>query len=291
MHAWLIKLSLLLLVVPLTIVASEIQVVDDQGNTVTLVKPARRIITLAPHLTEALYAAGAGQYIVATVSYSDFPEQAKRIPRIGSYVRPDLEAIVNLKPDLIVAWQSSNSQPHLDKLRALGIPVFVDEPRNIIDVATTIERLGKLAATTEQAKKHNVDFLQTYVRLQKKYSDRKIIKLFYQFWNEPLMTISGEHLIGEVMELCGAENVFAEALGLAPKVSVEAVLQAKPEVIVAASMGDAYRKWLAYWRQWTILPAVKNNHLYSVNPDYLHRAGPRILLGAEQLCKAVDRAR
>ena len=143
----------------------------------------------------------------------------------------------------------------------------------------------------DSAKTHNADFLKKYDQLQKKYSDRKKIKLFYQFWNEPLMTISGEHLIGEVMALCGAENIFHQALGLAPKVSVEAVLQAKPEVIVAASMGDAYKQWLAYWQQWKMLPAVKNQHLYPINPDYLHRAGPRILLGVEALCSIIDRAR
>lgn len=271
--------------------ASTVLIRDDSGADLSLAQPARRIVSLAPHLTELLFEAGAGSKVVGVVSYSDFPEAAKSLPQVGSYNNVDLEALIALKPDLVVAWKSGNRDAHLDRLAALGIPVYVNEPRNLDDVARALESLGTLAGTDTIARAAAEQYRTRLQGLRTRYSGLSPVRTFYQVWDRPLMTINGEHLIGDVIRLCGGENVFAALPQLAPTVSVEAVLAANPEAIVASGMGDERPEWLDQWRRWPSLAAVARNNLFFIPPTLIQRHTPRILDGAARLCEQLDNAR
>ena len=268
-----------------------LNVTDDTGRTVTLDKPAQRIVSLAPYITELLFAAGAGEFIVGTVSHSDYPAAAKALPRIGDHPLLDLEAIVALQPDLIVAWESGSPRAQVEKLRQLGIPVWYNEPRHLTDIGNSIERLGRLAGTQATASRAAQDFRMRLQGLQQRYAGRRNIRVFYQLWDQPLMTVNGEQIISDVIRLCGGQNVFADLSGLAPTITEEAVVAARPEVIVAGGKAATHGQWWARWQRWPTLPAVAHNQLYFIPGDLLHRHGPRILEGAERMCSILEGAR
>lgn len=284
-------LVLTVLLLAATYARAGVTVQDDRGNTVSLARPAERIVSLAPHATELLFAAGAGSRMVGAVDWSDFPPAAREIPRVGSYVQPDLERIVALKPDLVVAWYSGNEPRLVERLRALGYPVYVSEMRALEEVPAGIERLGRLAGTDAAASRAAADFRARRDRLQKSYAAGVPVRVFYQIWDKPLMTINNEHLITRVMELCGGRNVFGDLPTLTPHLDVEGVLVANPQAIVASGMGEARPDWLDHWRRWPDLMAVKNGHLFFVPPDFLQRPTPRILDGAQQMCEALEQVR
>ena len=270
---------------------AEIVVQDDAGQTVRLAAPARRIVSLAPHITENLYAAGAGSSIVGAVEYSDYPEAAKQLKRVGGYGRFDLEAILALKPDLVIAWESGNPAAHLAKLKALGLPLFISQPRKIDDIATSIARFGELAGTSGVAIDTARAFRARHAELSARYANRPPVRTFYQIWNQPLVTVNGEQLISDVMRLCGAENVFAGLSQLAPTVSVEAVIAANPEAIVASGMGKTRPEWLDMWRRWQDLTATARGNLFFIPPDIINRHTPRVLDGAQLLCTQMETVR
>ena len=272
--------------------AKPVCVRDDAGQSVCLEQPARRIVSLAPHATEILFAIGAGKRIVGAVNYSDYPPPARAIPRVGGYNNIDVERILALRPDLVVAWASGNNAAQLETLERLGLVVFRNEPRRIGDIAATARRLGRLTGTEAKAAAFAARFENRYRALRRKYAGRSPVRLFYQIWNQPLLTVNGEHLISDVIRLCGARNVFADLPALVPQVDVEAVLSARPEIIVAGSgMGQDRQAWLEAWRRWPSLPAVARNQLYLIDADLLQRQGPRILDGASRLCTVVEKAR
>jgi iron complex transport system substrate-binding protein len=270
---------------------AEVVVRDDTGATVRLPEPARRIVTLAPHLVETLFAAGAGEKLVGTVEYSNFPEAAKEIKRIGSYERFDLETVVALKPDLIIAWLSGNVPASLDKLRALGFPVYVSQIDRIEDVPAEIERFGVLAGTSEIGNAAAKRFRERFAGLQQRYSKRPPVRTFYQIWKQPLMTVGGKQIISSVIRLCGGENVFGPLETLAPTVTVEAVIAANPEAIVASGMGESRPEWLDDWKRWASITAVARDNLFFIDPDLIQRHTPRLLEGAERLCEQLEIAR
>ena len=264
---------------------------DDTGREIRLKAPAKRIITLAPHATELLYAAGAGDRLVGTVDYSDYPPAAKKIPRVGSYDRFDLEAISALKPDLIIAWETGNPAAQVDKLKALGLTVYVTQPNRMEDVAGQLERYGRLAGSQAAADAAAAQFRQRLDRLRQTYAGKPPVRVFYQIWINPLMTVGGPQIITDAIRLCGGENVFGQLSQMAPVVSVEGVLAADPEAIVATGMGDARPDWLNDWNKWPRMTAVKRGNLFHIHPDLMQRHTPRILDGAEQLCAHLDVAR
>lgn len=270
---------------------AEIVVTDDAGATLRLKAPARRIVSLAPHVTETLFAAGAGRYLVGAVDYSDYPEAARKIPRVGGYAKLDLEAVAALKPDLAVGWASGNAPAHIEKLRALGIPVYLAQPERIDDVAANLERYGELAGTQAAARTAADAFRTRLAELRTQYGTRPAVRTFYQIWKQPLMTVGGGQVISHVIQLCGGTNVFADLKPLAPKVTVEAVIAADPEVIVASGMGEARPEWLDDWRQWTNMTAVRRDNLYFIPPDLLQRHTPRLVEGAARLCVHLETAR
>ncbi len=268
-----------------------IEITDDAGNHVRLERPAQRIVSLAPHVTELLFAAGAGAQVVGVVAYSDFPPAATALPQVGGYSKVDLEAVAALRPDLVVAWSSGNSNAHLDRLRALGIPVFLNEPRSLDDVARSLEQLGRLAGTREPAAAAAQRFRTRHASLSARYRQRAPVSTFYQIWDRPLMTINDEHLIADVIRLCGGRNVFGKLGTLSPTIGVEAVLAANPEAIVASGMGTARPDWLDEWKRWPDLAANIHDNLFFIPPDIMQRHTPRILDGASQLCEQLESVR
>lgn len=285
------SLLILALLAVFRLAHADVSVIDDSGATVRLAQPARRIVSLAPHMTETLFAAGAGERVVGTVEYSDYPEAAKKLPRIGGYSRFDLEAVAALKPDLIVAWQSGNAAAHLDKLRGLGFPLYISQPNRIEDVASEIERLGILAGTSVVGNAVAGQFRERLAGLHKRYAHRPTVRTFYQIWKQPLMTIGRKQIITDVVRLCGGENVFASLETMAPTVTVEAVIAANPEAIIASGMGESRPEWLDDWKRWTSITAVARDNLFFVPPELIQRHTPRLLDGAERLCQHLETTR
>ncbi|WP_242704803.1 cobalamin-binding protein [Burkholderia gladioli] len=272
-----------------------ITVIDDVGRTVTLPAPARRVISAAPHATELLYAAGGGAAMVGAVSYSDYPEAARALPRVGDNRSLDLERIVALKPDLIVVWRHGNADRQTAQLAALGIPLYFSEPKRLDDVAVSLDKLGRLLGTRAQADRAAADYRQRIAALRARYAARPPVTVFLQIWDRPLTTLNGAQIVSDVLTLCGGRNVFAALQPVAPTVSDEAVLAADPEAIVATAQGatasDASLPSLDRWRRWPSLAAVARGNLFAVDGDWLTRPTPRLALGAQQVCRDLETAR
>jgi iron complex transport system substrate-binding protein len=230
-------------------------------------------------LTELVYAAGAGARMVGAVEYSDFPSPARELPRVGSDAHISLEAVLALRPDLIVAWPNAGSVRAINRLAELKIPVFRSEPRELEDIATTIERLGVLAGTAAQAASAARAFRARKAELENRYAGRPKVRVFYQVWDRPLLTVNGDHVISKVIALCGGENVFAALPLIAPEVDPEAVLRAAPEVILTSRPDAQPPGWLP------------GSRLFVVPADLIQRHTPRLLDGAEHVCRALDEAR
>lgn len=279
--------------VALALISASLQattvVVDDGGHQVTLSKPAMRVISLSPHSTELLFAAGGGEHVVGVVSYSDFPEAAKSLPNVGDNNRIDLERIVALKPDLLVIWQHGSPERQIEQLKKLGVPVFHSEPRKLDDIADNVQKLGQLMGTSTIADQAAQQLRQELSKLRAQYSNQARVRVFYQVWDKPLYTLNGAHIVSDALKVCGAENIFASQKIIAPQVSAEAVLQENPEVIFASAEQDS-----GGFRQWRTFPnllAVKNNNLFSINGNLLNRAGPRMIAGTAALCQHLKTAR
>jgi iron complex transport system substrate-binding protein len=272
-----------------------VTVTDDTGTAVSLAAPAERVISLAPHVTELLYAAGGGAKIVGAVSYSDYPAAAKQLPRVGDNKALDLERIVALKPDLIVVWRHGNAQRELERLREMHVPLYFSEPHRLDDVAVSLTKLGQLLGTSQIADAAASSYRRDIAQLRANYASRAPVSVFYQVWDRPLMTLNGEHMISDVIALCGGRNVFAGLKPLVPAVSTEAVLAANPEVIVTAAPGatkpDTNLPQLGTWRAWPDLKAVADNNLFAIDGDLINRPAPRIAQGAKALCEDLEVAR
>ncbi len=279
----------LLALLPLSAARAAISVVDDTKRSVTVPAPARRIVSLAPHVTELLFAAGAGPYVVGVSEFSDYPPAAKRIPSIGSGLSLDLERILQLKPDLIVGWNNGNAAPQLARLEQLGIPVYKSEPYSLEAIPRAIENLARLAGTDATGKAAAETFRARLNRLRATYEHRRPVTVFYQIWRSPLMTLNGTHMVSSVLRQCGGENIFAKLPQLAPTVSVEAVVKANPEAIIASSgeQDDLF----ASWRRFPAMKAVARGNLVVIDGTLLNRSGPRILDGMENLCRKLDEVR
>lgn len=268
-----------------------ITVVDDDGKPVTLQQPARRVIAMAPHVTEMLYAAGGGTRIVAAVEYSDYPEAAKALPRVGNNRQIDMERVAALKPDLIVVWLHGSSERQIEQIRALGIPLFHSEPKKLDDIAASLQRLGKLMGTTQVADAAAADVRRRLAMLGAKYAGRSPVRMFYQVWDKPLYTLNGGHIVSDAMRLCGGQNIFSGMKVTAPVVGVEAVLQEDPEAIFSTAERSADEGGIGIWRQFPNMTAVRRANLFRVDGNLLNRAGPRMVAGAAILCEKLELAR
>jgi iron complex transport system substrate-binding protein len=272
------------------VVAAPIIVRDDIGTTVKLAAPAQRIVSLAPHATELLFAVGAGRRIVGTLDTSDWPPAAKAIPRVGDSRALDLERIVALAPDLVVTWPWT-APAQVEVLRARGIAVFTTMPATIDGIAVDLERLGALTGDPAAGWREAESLRKRIDETRARRAGAPRVRVFYEIWDAPLYTVGGKHLITQAIEACGGENVFAALSLPAPAVDVEAVLASRPDAIIAGTDGAARPAWLDDWRRWKELPAVANDRLYVVDADLLHRPGPRFPAGVDALCAAIDAAR
>jgi iron complex transport system substrate-binding protein len=279
-----------LLAAGIAAVAAPVIVRDDTGAMLKLPTPAQRIISLAPHATELLFAVGAGPRIVGTLDTSDWPPPARKIQLVGDARALDLERIVALAPDLIVTWPWT-APAQVETLRARGIVVFTTMPATIEGIPTDLERLAALTGDPAAGWREAEAFRARLARLRARNAGTQRVRVFYEIWDTPLYTIGGRHLITQAIDACGGENVFAALTLPAPVVDVEAVLAAKPEAIIAGADRGVRPPWLDTWRRWNALPAVSGGRLYVVDADLLHRPGPRFLDGVEALCAVIAGAR
>lgn len=293
MNAFLLlcALVLALLLTPLNTDGAELCARDARQSEVCLSGPAQRVVSLSPGATELLFSVGAGGQVVAVSAWSDFPPEAERLPQVGDSSRLDLEAIVALQPDLVVAWVDGNSAQQVDRLAALGVPVFWLAPREFAHIAEALDKLGVLTGNGRAASQLSADFRNGLAALARQYAGGAPVRVFYQVWDQPLMTVNRQELIGKAIELCGGVNVFADQPRLVPRVSRESVLAAAPEAIITAGRGAGESPWLQAWRAFPELPAVAADNLYLEPPDLLARPTLRMLDGVTHLCETLERAR
>ena len=270
--------------------AHSIEVTDNFDRIITLEKPANRIISLAPHTTENLFSAGAGDRIIAVVEYSDYPEAANALPSLGSYAQFSIETIVSMQPDLIVAWRGGNNGEALDQLERLGMTIYYSEPRSFDDILVNIRNFSKLADSEDKMDPSVNQIMETITKNRKQFQDRSPVTVFYQVWSDPLMTLNGEHFITHVLEVCGAVNLFAELPIIAPRVDIESVIAANPDAIVTGTNDDNPAD-MSMWHKWTSINAVKHNHFLFVDSDSMHRHTMRMLNSIEGFCRQIDTVR
>lgn len=270
--------------------AQPVVATDDSGQRIELVRPAQRIVSLAPHITEQLFAIGAGDRIVATTDFADYPPAAAKLPRVARAHSVDLERVAAAKPDLIVVWGSGFPPAIVESLRRLEVPVYVNEPGSLESIATSLERLGRLTASAT-APRVAAEFRARVEALRARYARRAPVRVFYQVWAQPLMTLAGTHVINEALRLCGGRNVFGELAPIAPQVAVEAVVAVDPQLIVTAEPGAKPSAALDPWRRFGTIAAVRNDELVTLDADRINRHGPRIVDEIGVLCEHIDAAR
>jgi iron complex transport system substrate-binding protein len=270
---------------------AEVRVADDAGHTVVLAAPAKRVVSLGPHLTELAYAAGGGTALVGVIRYSDYPESAKKLPVVGDAHAIDFERIAQLKPDLVLVWGSGLNERHKARLRSLGLVVYESEIRRALGIPDTLRRLGTLLGQADTAEAGARRFEAQWLALAERYKDKPPVRVFWQLWHEPLMTINREHLISEAMRACGGVNVFADLPLLTPSVSWEAAVTADPQLIAGSGRKEDAARDFAGWRRFAAVSAVKAQRFVSIDGNLIGRMGPRFVEGATALCGAIERAR
>ncbi|MGF6274697.1 iron complex transport system substrate-binding protein [Massilia sp. UYP11] len=268
-----------------------IAVVDDAGRTVTLARPAQRVISMAPHVTELLFAAGGGARVVGAVNYSDYPAAANKLPLVGSYDRIDVERVLALKPDLLVVWHSGNPTRQVEQLARLGIPVYYSEPSRLEQVGDNLLRLGRLLGTEPAARRAAHDYGARIAALRTRYAGRPPVGVFYQVWDRPLYTLNDDHVASDILRLCGGRNLFGAQKTIAPEVGVEAVIEADPEVILVGKRDDPTNPGWKIWQPYKGMTAVKRGNLFEIDGDLTSRAGPRTAEGAARICALLEQAR
>jgi iron complex transport system substrate-binding protein len=267
-----------------------IQLKDDRGVLLDVHTPPARVIVLSPHLAELVFAAGAGAQLAAVVRYSDYPEAAAKLPQVGDASRVDIERVLAIRPDLVLAWRSGNPAGDLARLEKLGIPLFVTEPRRLSDIGRLLRTLGTLAGTGATAERAAASFAHELESLRVRYSSRAPVRVFYEIWHRPLLTVNGRHLISDVVKMCGGVNIFSDAPLLTPAVSLEAVIAAKPDVVLGGSSASSPEELVSEWRRAPIA-ALREIPVRYVPPDLIQRQTPRIAQGARAVCEQLDAVR
>ncbi|RJF98101.1 cobalamin-binding protein [Noviherbaspirillum saxi] len=288
---YMVRMALIALAVQAMPAQAVISIHDDAGDLVTLAQPARRVISLSPHVTEMLFAAGGAARIVGTVNYSDYPPEAKTIPRVGDNRAVDVERLLSLKPDLLVVWRHNASSRQMEQLRRLGIPLFYSEPHKLDDIPRSVVRLGQLMGTEQQAQQSAGALQRQLDGLVSRYRNRPLVRVFYQVWDKPLYTLNEKHIISDAIRICGGENIFAALPMAAPSITQEAVLKENPEVIVSGDRNDQPVSGIEIWKQYPSMLAVKRGNLFAIDGNLINRSGPRIIEGATELCARLEQAR
>ncbi len=243
-----------------------------------------RIVTLAPHLTELVYAAGAGARLVGTLDTSDYPPAARRVPRIGDVSRLDPERLLAVRPDLVLVWGDGTPAAQRALLDRLGLPVLSLEQHALADVPATLERLGVVLGTLPVAHAAAAALSAELERLRRRYHGQRRLRVFYQVWSRPLYTLGARHVATEMLDLCGADNVFADQASSSFAVDEEAVYARDPEVLVLAGTAAESAEWLERWQGGAPLRAVARGAVVTLDPDLVNRMGPRIGQGTATLC-------
>jgi iron complex transport system substrate-binding protein/vitamin B12 transport system substrate-binding protein len=255
--------------------------------------PARRVVTLAPSLTELVYAAGGGDRLVGTVTSSDYPPSARRLPRVGDGINIGLERLLSLKPDLVLAWQASGATRALaPTLGTLRIPLQYLAPDSLDGIARDVARLGGLLGTAVQADAAAAALARRIAALRAHYAGRRTVSVLIEIGSDPLYTIGRDALLNDVLHTCGGVNIYARSTLAAPQVDAENVLIAKPDAIITAAAAGGRRRQerQAYWAALR-LPAARAGHVYAIDPDALFRPGPRLVQATEDLCRDLDQVR
>jgi len=269
---------------------AEINLPQADGSHLELKKPAERLVTLSPHLAELVFAAGAGKSLVATVEFSEYPEAVATLPRIGDAFRIDVERVLALSPDLVIAWDSGNPRQAVSQLVSLGIPVWSVEIREPGEIAEILKAIGDASGQVQIARSAAANFQRRLNDLSRRYTSRKILDYFYQVDPKPLYTINGEHLISKGLSLCGGHNIFHDLPGLAFQVTHESVIVANP-VAVFAPAQDSGPDPLAIWLEWPGMQAVSRNALFTLPENKISQATPRLLDALEIACSLLDTLR
>lgn len=269
------------------VLASEYVSRDDLGHLVSLPHAAQRVISLAPDISEILFAIGGAQQVVGVMQGSDYPQEAKSKTLVGSYQGLDLETILRLHPDLVVAWYHTFPR-EIAVLQKLGIAVYITHPVHLQDVAHTMRHLGDLLDKMSEAQTASVAYEKRLQALSARYAQQRPVRVFYQIGAYSLLTINGESWISQAIRVCGGRNLFAAALSITPEVSWEAVVTADPQVIISDTRNT---HWRTRWQSWPQVSAVAQQHMYNIDPDLLDRAGPRLVDGVDKLCAAIATAR
>lgn len=277
-------------VVCTAVAAQQPAVTDDRGKTVALAAPAQRAIALAPHLTELAFAAGAGARLVGVARFSDYPQAALRVTQVGDAARVDVERVAALRPDLILAWKSGNQAGDVERLERLGYAVFVSELARLSDIPRLLRAIGTFAGTTPAAERAAAAFEQEMRSLRARFGSAPKVRVFYEVWHRPLITVNGAHMISDVIVLCGGENVFASVSLLTPSVSLEAVAAARPDVILGGIRPGRDENFAREWREAPIA-VLRALPVFYVDPDHLQRQSPRILDGARAVCAHLEQVR
>lgn len=264
---------------------ASINIIDDVGCSVYLDKPATRIVSLTPHITEILFSIGAGDLIVGTVKQSNYPKEVINIPKIGSYTSFDIERILELHPDLVIA-SKDNPRSLVDTLSRFNIPVYIVDIRHLEEISKSMKKISRLVNNNKQSVS-SVSFLSKKIDLLRgRYMKKKKVKVFFQIWEGPLVTTNGKSVINDVIELCGGENIFKDLLVNYPTINEEDVLNKNPEIIITSRPNS-----LKHWNKWPKLRAVRNHHVYFLSPDEIQRYSPRILQGAKKICRFLEKSR
>jgi iron complex transport system substrate-binding protein len=282
--------ALLLAAPPALADETPLRIVDDGGHDVVLAHTAHRIVALAPHLTELVYAAGAGDELVAVGRFSDYPPEARSKPVVSDAFAVDYEALTRLKPDLILVWGSGTPERTKTKLRSLGLPVYEIEIRDVAGLADTLRSIGRLAGTDGVAQARAQAITSDWAALKASYAGRRPVRVFFQLWDAPLMTLNGQHLISSAISACGGTNVFAELPTLTATVSWEVAVQRDPELVMTAGSSSEPAK-PGRWGSFKQVSATKHGEFGRIEGDLIARSGPRFVDGARELCVAIDRAR
>jgi iron complex transport system substrate-binding protein len=250
-----------------------------------------RIISLSPHITELLFAAGAGDRIVGVDDSSDYPAAVAGIARVGEPAALDIEGLLRLKPTLIVLWDSGTPASRKAELERLHLQLYVTDQRHLDDIGATLIEFGRLAGTEPVAAAAAGSYRTELAQLRARYAGRSRLRVFYQVWDRPLYTLSGAHVVSEVLSLCGGDNVFADLSTLAPAIDKEAVLARNPDVILVAAIGAEGARQTLEWSHFQNLRAVRSHHVFTVDPSLVGRMAPRILQGVREVCGLLDAAR
>lgn len=264
--------------------ASGIAIRDDRGRLLTRPGPAARIVALAPSITELVFAAGAGAQLAGAPRFSDYPPAASALPQIGDASSIDAERVLGLRPDLVIAWKSGNRTADVARLERLGIPAFVIEPAVLADVPRVLRAIGLLAGTQPAAEAAARAFESGVEALRMAHAGASPVRVFYEIWHQPLMTVNGHHMISDVIRLCSGENVFAGLPVLTPVVSLEDVMVRKPAVVLGGGSAVSAGELAALWRRHAPLAGLRDLQVLRVDPDAIQRQTPRVLEGARQVC-------